>query len=246
MVTALTQGRQGFVGDALPYSGLALAAPQQFAPEAERPRALELVRSGGRNALLHRAFDLVGALVLLLVLAPVFAGLALAVAAGSRGGVLYRQTRVGQHGRLFTIYKFRTMVAEGHARRVALHGLDEGNGVLFKIRRDPRVTPVGRVLRRLSLDELPQLLNVVRGEMSLVGPRPALPEEVAVYDVRERGRLLAKPGITGLWQVSGRSDLGWEESVGLDLHYVRHACLLLDLQILVRTVTAVTSGRGAY
>lgn len=194
----------------------------------------------------RRALDLAGSLTLLVLLLPVLVLLSLAVVTTSRGGVLYRQTRVGLDGRLFTILKFRTMHAHGHERRHELRALDEGNGVLFKIRRDPRVTRVGRLLRRSSLDELPQLLNVVMGQMSLVGPRPALPEEVALYSASERQRLRIKPGITGLWQVSGRSNLSWEESIRLDLHYVQHCSLRLDLRILVRTVSAVVSGSGAY
>jgi lipopolysaccharide/colanic/teichoic acid biosynthesis glycosyltransferase len=199
----------------------------------------------GRHPL-QRTLDVVGSLVLLVVLLPVLVLLALAVATTSRGGVLYRQTRVGRDGEPFTILKLRTMHAHGHARRHELRSLDEGNGVLFKIRRDPRVTPVGRWLRRTSLDELPQLVNVLRGEMALVGPRPALPEEVARYRAGEWDRLRIKPGITGLWQVSGRSNLSWEDGIRLDLHYVQHCSLWLDLRILARTVTAVVSGSGAY
>jgi lipopolysaccharide/colanic/teichoic acid biosynthesis glycosyltransferase len=202
--------------------------------------------TSNRSPYAHRALDLVGSLVLIVVLTPLWLLIALTVGTTSKGGVLYRQTRVGRDGQPFTMLKFRTMHAHGHARREELLSLDEGNGVLFKIRRDPRVTRVGRLLRRLSLDELPQLLNVVSGTMSLVGPRPALPEETLLYSERESGRLRAKPGITGLWQVSGRSDLSWEHSVHLDLHYVRNASLALDLRILFRTVLAVVNGRGAY
>ena len=194
----------------------------------------------------QRLLDVVGSALLLVVLAPLLLLIAAAVAGTSRGGVIYRQTRIGAGGKPFTVLKFRTMHPGGHAKRYELLHLDEGNGVLFKIRRDPRVTPVGRVLRRLSVDELPQLLNVLRGEMALVGPRPALPEEVAGYDRDERQRLEAVPGITGLWQVSGRSDLTWTESVALDVHYVRHASFWLDVRILLRTVVVVATGRGAY
>ena len=194
----------------------------------------------------QRLLDVAGSAALLLLLLPALLVIALAIATTSRGGVLYRQTRVGLAGTTFTCLKFRTMHAGGHQKRDELGHLDEGNGLLFKIRRDPRVTPIGRVLRRLSLDELPQLVNVLRGEMALVGPRPALPEEVARYSGIERERLRTTPGITGLWQVSGRSDLSWEQSVALDLHYVHSASLRLDLVILLRTVAAVLSGRGAY
>ena len=184
--------------------------------------------------------------LLLAVLAPVFLLLTLAVLLSGPGGVLFRQERVGRHGRRFTILKFRTMRPDGHALREHLRWQDNGNGMLFKIHEDPRVTGVGRFLRRWSLDELPQLINVLRGDMSLVGPRPALPEEVARYTHEVRRRLLVKPGLTGLWQVSGRSDLSWEESVRLDLHYVESLRLSLDARILARTLHAVVSGRGAY
>jgi lipopolysaccharide/colanic/teichoic acid biosynthesis glycosyltransferase len=193
-----------------------------------------------------RVFDRVGALLLLLLFAPLLLLLACAVATTGRGGVLFRQQRVGIQGQTFTMLKFRTMYADAHMERQRLRDLDEGNGVLFKIRRDPRVTVVGRVLRRWSLDELPQLLNVLRGDMALVGPRPALPEEVARYSAIVRRRLDVKPGLTGLWQVSGRSDLTWEDSVMLDLHYVDRVSLALDARILLRTVGAVIGGRGAY
>jgi lipopolysaccharide/colanic/teichoic acid biosynthesis glycosyltransferase len=183
---------------------------------------------------------------LLVALLPALVLLSLAVALSSRGGVLFRQQRVGLHGHPFTMLKFRTMYAGAHADRSWLHHADDGNGVLFKLRVDPRVTRVGRLLRRCSLDELPQLLNVLRGDMSLVGPRPALPEEVAGYDPHVRRRLVVKPGLTGLWQVSGRSDLSWEDSVRLDLTYIDELSPTLDARILLRTVQAVASGRGAY
>jgi len=192
------------------------------------------------------AFDRLVGLALLVLAAPVLALLALVVRLDSPGPAFFRQVRVGRHGRPFTMYKLRTMVTDAEVVRAEIEHADEGAGVLFKIRRDPRVTRAGRVLRRTSLDELPQLLNVVRGEMSLVGPRPALPGEVAAYDERTRRRLAVRPGLTGLWQVSGRSDLGWEESVGLDLSYTDNVTLGRDLGICLRTVRAVTSRRGAY
>jgi lipopolysaccharide/colanic/teichoic acid biosynthesis glycosyltransferase len=153
---------------------------------------------------------------------------------------------VGRDGQHFLIYKFRSMYLDAEARLAEIQHLNEHDGVLFKVRNDPRVTPVGRWLRRLSLDELPQLFNVLRGDMSLVGPRPPLPEEVAVYPDDMRRRLAVKPGMTGLWQVSGRSDLPWEEAVRLDLRYVENWSLSLDLVILMRTVAAVTRSSGAY
>jgi len=168
------------------------------------------------------------------------------VKATSRGPVLFRQTRVGRGGAEFSMLKFRSMCVDAEERKAELHALSEGNGVLFKMKQDPRVTPIGRVLRRLSLDELPQLFNVLRGEMSLVGPRPPLPAEVALYAPDDTRRMLVKPGLTGLWQVSGRSDLTWEESVRLDLRYVDNWSMALDLLILCKTARAVLRGGGAY
>ncbi|WP_449065193.1 sugar transferase [Planomonospora algeriensis] len=200
----------------------------------------------GARQLVKGVFDRVMAAVALLVLLPVFLALAALIRFGGPGPALFRQTRVGRGGREFTILKFRTMVPDAELVREELLEKDEGNGVLFKIRNDPRITPVGAWLRRYSLDELPQLVNVLRGEMSLVGPRPPLPAEVARYGSDVRRRLLVKPGMTGLWQVSGRSDLSWEESVRLDLRYVENWSLVLDLQILWKTWSTVTTGEGAY
>ncbi|WP_271220131.1 sugar transferase [Streptosporangium carneum] len=198
----------------------------------------------GLRQLLKNLFDRVGAGLLLVALAPLFAVLAVAVRASSPGPVFFRQRRVGRDGAEFTIYKFRTMAVDAERRRADLAG--DGRSMLFKIRNDPRITPLGARLRRHSLDELPQLINVVFGQMSLVGPRPPLPEEVARYGDDVRRRLLVKPGMTGLWQVSGRSDLSWEESVRLDLRYVENWSLTLDLQILWKTWSAVARGAGAY
>lgn len=164
----------------------------------------------------------------------------------STGPSLFRQQRVGLNGRVFDVYKFRTMV-DGAERMIStVIDLNEHDGVLFKIRDDPRCTKFGKWLRRYSLDEFPQLINVVRGEMSLVGPRPALPSEVAQYGSETCRRLQVKPGITGLWQVSGRSNLTWEESVALDLRYVEEWSPALDLTILIRTIPAVLTSHGAY
>ena len=182
----------------------------------------------------------------LLVLLPLLVSIGIAIRVDSRGGSLFRQTRVGRDGRTFTMYKFRTMSTDAERRRESLADANECNEVLFKMRRDPRITRVGALLRRYSLDELPQLMNVVLGQMSLVGPRPALPQEVAKYDVDPRHRLVVKPGLTGLWQVSGRSDLSWDESVRLDLHYVDNWSLALDAVIVLRTLKAVLDHRGAY
>ncbi|WP_437062294.1 sugar transferase [Streptomyces sp. enrichment culture] len=201
--------------------------------------------TGGRRAV-KGVVDRVGAALLLVLLAPLMVVVALLVLVDSRGGVLYRQRRVGKGGREFTIVKFRTMVAGADGARAALADRNEGAGLLFKLRRDPRVTRVGAVLRRYSVDELPQLFNVLTGSMSLVGPRPPLPEESAAYGPDIRRRLLVKPGLTGLWQISGRSDLPWEEAVRLDLRYVEDWSLALDTVILWKTLRAVLLGQGAY
>jgi exopolysaccharide biosynthesis polyprenyl glycosylphosphotransferase len=195
---------------------------------------------------LKSAMDrIVGSLLLLLV-SPLLLLMVVLVRLDSRGPGIFRQTRVGQDGAEFTMYKMRTMTQDAERLRQTIRELDDGNGVLFKVKQDPRVTRTGQFLRRTSLDELPQLINVVRGEMSLVGPRPALPEEVAQYTPRERRRLAIRPGLTGLWQVSGRSDLSWEKSVELDLRYTDNWRLVDDLGLGVRTLDAVTRSRGAY
>ena len=186
------------------------------------------------------------ALVAIVIVLPVVLAIALAVKATSPGPVLFKQTRVGLAGRTFTLWKFRTMRYDAEEVLPVILDLNEHDGVLFKIRRDPRITAVGRLLRRFSLDELPQLWNVVRGEMALVGPRPALPREVARYDSVTARRLQVKPGLTGLWQVSGRSELSWRDSVRLDLHYVENWSPRLEASIVLRTVTAVLTGRGAW
>jgi exopolysaccharide biosynthesis polyprenyl glycosylphosphotransferase len=200
----------------------------------------------GASRFFKSAFDRCMAAMALLVLTPVILIIAVLVKLDSRGSVFFRQTRSGLAGTPFPLYKFRSMVATAEDLLIDLTDQNEGSGTLFKIRRDPRITRVGRVLRRFSLDELPQLWNVVRGHMSLVGPRPPLPSEVEQYAVDTRRRLLVKPGLTGLWQVSGRSDLTWEESVRLDLYYVENWSFVFDIVILARTVVAVAAGRGAY
>ncbi|MGL5928466.1 MAG: sugar transferase [Dermatophilaceae bacterium] len=190
--------------------------------------------------------DRVVALGALLLVAPVLLAVVIAVRSDSPGPVLFRQRRVGEEGRVFTMLKFRTMCADADGMVPTLADGHDGNQTLFKLRHDPRVTRVGAFLRRYSLDELPQLVNVVRGEMSLVGPRPALTREVDTYESDTVRRLRVRPGMTGLWQVSGRSDLSWVDSVRLDLWYVDNWSLSVDAQILMRTVKAVLKGRGAY
>jgi lipopolysaccharide/colanic/teichoic acid biosynthesis glycosyltransferase len=175
----------------------------------------------------------------------VFIAVAMAVRS-TPGPVFFRQERVGRDGRTFAMLKFRSMEVDAESRVAHLVAQSDGNGVLFKMRHDPRVTAVGRVLRRYSLDELPQLLNVLKGDMSLVGPRPPLPMEVELFGVDMHRRLIVKPGMTGLWQVSGRSNLSWEDSVRVDVYYVENWSLFLDLMILKRTFGAVLRGDGAY
>jgi exopolysaccharide biosynthesis polyprenyl glycosylphosphotransferase len=216
-----------------PVAGLSLL-------HLERPSV-----SGGPH-LLKNIFDRVVGFFLLLLAAPILLVAAVLVKFTSRGPVLFRQTRVGRAGDEFSMLKFRSMVVDAEERKAELHELSDGNDVLFKLRDDPRVTRVGRYLRRFSVDELPQLVNVLRGEMSLVGPRPPLATEVATYAIDDARRMLVKPGLTGLWQVSGRSDLTWEESVRLDLRYVDNWSIALDLLILWKTARAVFGRDGAY
>ena len=200
----------------------------------------------GGKQVIKGVFDRALAAAALIALAPLFAGIAIAIKCRDKGPVFYRQIRVGRDGRGFIVYKFRTMTVDADQRKAQYVGRNEGSGVLFKIRQDPRITSTGRWLRRWSLDELPQLINVLTGDMSLVGPRPALPEETERYCHQMRRRLAVKPGITGLWQVNGRSDLAWEEAVRLDIRYVENWSFALDLQILWKTCSAVIGGIGAY
>ncbi|MFH8798593.1 sugar transferase [Streptomyces sp. NPDC017936] len=200
----------------------------------------------GAHAVTKGVVDRLGALALILLFSPLLLLLALAVRLGSPGPVLYRQIRVGRNLRPFPMWKFRTMVVDADRLKGGLEAENENDGHMFKMRRDPRVTPVGRVLRRYSLDELPQLFNILFGHMSLVGPRPPLPEEVAKYNRVELRRLTIKPGLTGLWQVSGRSDLSWRETVALDLRYVDNWSLAGDMNVMARTLRAVLNGQGAY
>jgi exopolysaccharide biosynthesis polyprenyl glycosylphosphotransferase len=220
------------------------------------PQRLEIHEVGGRRYIgfvpvaavswAKRAVDLLLVSVGLLAATPVLLAIVLAIKLDSPGPVFYRQQRVGKHGRFFWMLKFRSMCVDADRRLEELRAHNEATGPLFKIRQDPRVTRVGRLLRRWSLDELPQLLNVLRGDMSLVGPRPPLPAEVEQYEDWQHGRLRAVPGLTGLWQVSGRSEVPFHDMVRLDLHYIRNWSLALDLEILLRTIPAVLTNRGAY
>ena len=193
-----------------------------------------------------RAMDLIGASLVLVLLSPLFAALALAVRLDSPGPAIFRQERVGRGGKTFTCFKFRTMVQDAEAQLDTLRDRNDADGPLFKIRDDPRCTRVGKFLRHFSLDELPQFWNVIRGEMSLIGPRPAIPSEVAQYEPWQRRRLDVAPGISGMWQVSGRSDVGFEEMVLLDIYYIENWSPLLDLRIMLKTIPVVLLGKGAY
>ncbi len=203
-------------------------------------------RLSGFQRSLKEVFDRTAAALVLLVVAPLLVAVTVAIRLGGGGPVLFRQRRVGRNGRPFTLRKFRTMHQDAELQLAALVDQNAYDGVLFKMRRDPRCTRVGRVLRRFSIDELPQLWNVMCGDMSVVGPRPPLPSEVERYDDHVRRRLLVKPGLTGLWQVSGRSDLSWDEAVRLDLYYVENWSPAMDAIILWKTMAAVVGGRGAY
>ena len=201
---------------------------------------------GNGQRILKRAFDLAGAVILLGVLSPVLVVVAAVVRIDSPGPVLFKQERVGAGGGGFKMYKFRSMVVDAEARLSALMAQSDGNGVMFKLKADPRVTRTGRFLRRYSLDELPQLFNVLNGTMSLVGPRPPLPSEVELYKDHVRRRLMVRPGLTGLWQVSGRSLLSWDDTVRLDLYYVENWSVAGDIAILLKTFRAVLARQGAY
>ncbi len=200
----------------------------------------------GARRVAKRLLDIVGAAVGLVVTSPLMLAAAVSVKVEDGGPVLYRQTRVGEGGHLFTMLKLRTMQVGADEQRGSLEELNESDGALFKIRDDPRITRTGRFLRRWSMDELPQLVNVLRREMSLVGPRPPLPREVARYTEEAQRRLLVRPGLTGLWQVSGRADLAWDDSIRLDLWYVENWSFSQDVVILVKTARAVLGRRGAY
>lgn len=206
-------------------------------------------RLGGFSAALKRVFDILGAALGLLVISPFMLATAIAIKLDDGGPVFFRQTRVGRENQPFMMIKFRSMVVDAEARLAELEereGQDAGNGVLFKMKDDPRITRVGRILRAYSIDELPQLINVLLGSMSMVGPRPPLASEVERYGTDVLRRLIVKPGITGLWQVGGRSDLDWEESVRLDLYYVENWSIVQDLIIIFRTVRVVLTRDGAY
>ena len=200
----------------------------------------------GLDWFVKRGFDLVASSVVLAVGLPLWLLIAAAVKLTSKGPVFYRDERIGLGEQQFGMLKFRTMYADAQAHQAELEAENEADGPLFKIREDPRVTPVGAVLRRFSLDEIPQVWNVLRGEMSLVGPRPLPLRDYALLEAWHRKRYLVLPGITGLWQISGRSNLGFDDLVRLDFYYLENWSIWLDISILLKTVPAVLRGRGAY
>lgn len=201
-----------------------------------------------RFGMFKRALDVLAVLAALVVLLPLFALVALAIWLHDRGPVLFWQERVGLHGRIFKFPKFRSMCVNAEAVRAALMANNEhgSQGVTFKMKRDPRITPIGRLIRRTSIDELPQLWCVLCGDMSLVGPRPPLVSEVARYSLLERQRLSVTPGLTCIWQVSGRSEIPFPQQVRMDIDYIQHRSLAADVKLLAKTVPAVVRGRGAY
>jgi len=199
------------------------------------------------NAIAKRMFDISVAATILLIILPFLLITALLIRLDSRGAILFAQKRVGKYGKEFTMWKFRSMYIDAEARKAALMQQNEmQGGVIFKMKQDPRITRVGKYIRKLSVDELPQLWNVLVGDMSLVGPRPALPKEVAEYTPYQRQRLNVTPGITCIWQVSGRSDIPFEKQVEMDIQYIKQQSFWTDLTLLFKTVPAVLSGKGAY
>ncbi|SPT53129.1 Putative colanic biosynthesis UDP-glucose lipid carrier transferase [Actinomyces bovis] len=233
-------------------SGLAsVAAPRiHVLPSAAGWTGAVEVDKRRERRLGKRVCDLLVGSLLTLIALPIIGIAGIAVKVTDGGPMFYTQTRVGKDGQTFKMFKLRSMYVDADARRAAViaerANAGQGNEVLFKSANDPRITPVGKIIRRLSIDELPQIFNVLLGDMSLIGPRPALPEEVATYDAEARRRLLVRPGMTGLWQVSGRSDLSWERSVAIDQHYVDNSSSLLDVHITAATFGAVLGGKGAY
>ena len=197
--------------------------------------------------LLKRLLDIFVSLAMILLLSPIFIITGILIKLESKGSVIYRQVRVGKDGRHFTFYKFRSMYVDADVRRAQILSQNESSdGVIFKMKHDPRITRVGRFIRKYSIDELPQLFNVFEGSMSLVGPRPPLPSEVAQYTLDERKRLHIKPGITCIWQISGRSDIPFKQQVQLDEQYIKNHSVLKDIVILLKTIPAIITGKGAY
>jgi exopolysaccharide biosynthesis polyprenyl glycosylphosphotransferase len=238
-------------GHARPRNGAhgAWASPRTVASASAAAPVLPFetpVAEGFYLAAGKRILDVIGAVVALVLSAPVVAVIATLIRIESRGPVFYRSTRIGRGGRPFTFFKLRSMVQDAEHHRHHLAHMNEADGPVFKIARDPRITRIGRFLRSTSLDEIPQFYNILIGDMSLVGPRPPIPTEVAQYEPWQLRRLDVRPGLTCLWQISGRSRIGFQEWMRLDLEYIRHQSLALDVKILLRTIPAVLSREGAY
>ncbi len=250
------QGIRELAWDLLPLGVDLVVAPgivdvadqrMQWRPVGNLPLVhIDQPNFGRATTLGKMAFDWVFAMLILLLVGPVMLIIAVAIKLDSKGPIFYRSERIGLHGKPFQMIKFRTMVVGADLMKAELAAGDEGAGLLFKMRADPRATRVGRFLRRYSMDELPQFLNVLMGEMSVVGPRPPLANEVEQYDIGLQRKLLVRPGVTGLWQVSGRSDLPWAEAVRLDMYYIENWSMVSDLMIIMKTVSAVTAAEGAY
>lgn len=196
--------------------------------------------------IIKRCLDIIVSLLMILVLSPFLLLIALIIKIEDGGPVIFKQIRVGIRGRRFVMYKFRSMVVDAEKIKDKLKDLNDSQSVIFKIRKDPRLTHAGRLIRKLSIDELPQLLNVFKGDMSLVGPRPPVPSEVSRYNLRDLGRLDVIPGLTCIWQVSGRSNINFDRQVDLDLQYIESQSILIDIKLLFKTIPAVLLGRGAY
>lgn len=232
---------------ALPASEFRFQRARPADPKAIRDGYVHYLTVQARpvQSALKRLFDVVVSSVVLALLSPLFVAVAIAIKLTSRGPVLFKQERVGLHGGVFHMLKFRSMVANAEDLRAALEKKNEQTGPVFKIEHDPRITTVGRFIRKLSIDELPQFINVLRGEMAIVGPRPPIPSEVAKYEPWQRRRLSVRPGITCVWQVSGRSEISFEQWMYLDMQYIDHWSLLADIRLILLTLPAVLSGRGA-
>lgn len=193
-----------------------------------------------------RIMDIAGAITAFIILSPLLILTAIIIKLDSKGPVLFSQKRCSRHGKVFNMYKFRSMCMDAEEKLEQVQYLNEAKGSMFKIKDDPRLTRIGKFIRKTSIDELPQLLNILRGDMSIVGPRPPLPSEVGTYDSRHKLRLVVKPGLTGLWQISGRSNLGFEDMIRLDLKYITERNLLYDIKIILKTIPVVLSSKGAY
>jgi lipopolysaccharide/colanic/teichoic acid biosynthesis glycosyltransferase len=200
----------------------------------------------GSTLFLKRCFDIILSVILIFILSPIFLLTALLIKLEDRGPVIYCQQRVGIKGKRFTIYKFRSMITNAERVRDELNDLNETQSIIFKIRKDPRLTRTGRIIRKFSIDELPQLFNILKGDMSIVGPRPPLPSEVSKYRLRDLKRLDVTPGLTCFWQVSGRSNINFDGQVDLDLQYIESQSIWTDIKLLFKTIPAVLTGRGAY